>query len=375
MRDLLLGRPVRDVDLVVVGDGTRFARLLAAELGVPARVHERFSTATLDTEGRSIDVATARRESYDRPGALPRVEPSARIEVDLFRRDFTINAMALEIAPGRRLRLHDPFGGRADLAKKQIRILHPRSFEDDPTRAVRAVRYATRLKFSIDPKTRQALRQAARGRFIDSVSGERLRRELALLLSELDREDSVRSLDRFGVARAIDPSLRVGAQTARRLRETERTALRLKMKPDWIAYLLSWVGALKPDAATALADRLRLSGRERRTLLSWPSTLSKLRSPPRFSPSSVAKLDLSAEELLASLAVLPGPARRDILRAIRQGPVELEIAGRDLVKAGLAPGPEVGRALARTLAARRDGMISREEELEFALRSSGKSTP
>src|SRR4029077_13933674 len=109
-------------------------------------------------------------------------------------------------------------------------------------------------------------------------------------------------------------------------------------------------GALKPDAATALADRLRLSGRERRTLLSWPSTLSQLRSPPRFSPSSVAKLDLSAEELLASLAVLPGPARRDILRAIRKSPVELEIAGRDLVKAGLAPGPEVGRALARTLA-------------------------
>ena len=375
MRDLLLGRPVRDVDLVVVGDGPRFARLLAAELGVPIRLHERFATATLDPQGPSIDVATARRESYDRPGALPRVAPSGKIEIDLFRRDFTVNAMALEIAPGRRLRLHDPYGGRADLARRRIAILHPRSFEDDPTRALRAVRYATRLQFSIDPKTRQALREAIRGRFVDSVTGERLRRELALLLSEPHRENSVRSLDRFGIARAIDPSLRVGAQTARRLRQAERTALRLKMKPDWIAYLLSWVGALKPDAARALADRLRLSGRERRTVLSWPSTLSKLRCLPRLSPSSVANLDLSAEELLASLVVLPGPARHDILRAMRHSPVELEIAGRDLVKAGLAPGPEVGRALARTLAARRDGMISRQEELEFALRSSQEPTP
>ena len=188
MRDLLLRRPLIDVDVVVDGNAPAFARRLAQVLGVPARVHERFGTATVPFPGaRQLDVAGARRETYAKPGALPRVEP-APIEEDLGRRDFTINAMALELEPGRRLL--DPFGGKADLERRVVRMLHSDSPIDDPTRAFRAARYANRLDFRVDPGTRAWIAQASRSRAFDAVSGDRLCRELRLLFSEEDRRAS-----------------------------------------------------------------------------------------------------------------------------------------------------------------------------------------
>ena len=148
MRDLLLGRPVVDLDLSVEGDVADFATRLAGTLSAKRKVHARFATATLTLpSGERLDISGARHEHYEWPGALPRVRPGASIEEDLVRRDFTINALALEVAPGRRL--VDPFGGRRDLEAGAIRFLHPGSAIDDPTRAYRAVRYANRLGFRI----------------------------------------------------------------------------------------------------------------------------------------------------------------------------------------------------------------------------------
>ena len=376
VRDLLLGRPVRDVDLVIVGDLPRFARELSRDLGAHARLHRRFDTATiLLSDGRSFDVARARTEVYDRPGALPRVVSADRIEDDLLRRDFTINAMAIEIAPGRSLRLFDLYGGRSDLARRRFDILHPCSFPDDPTRALRAVRYASRLGFTIGPRTRRALRDAIRNRFFESISGERLRREVELVLSEDGRANAVRWIGRLGLAEAIDPALRVDSRVVARIRRAEAMAKRLRIDVSWLAYLLAWTGPMTASAARALAHRLRLAGTARRVVLAWPSSWERLRASRHLTPSGVAELRLTPEERLAALLLLPEAARRRLRRSLQASPVRLSITGADLLRAGWTPGPGIGRALARTLAARRDGMIASEQELDFALGRLEQTTP
>ena len=226
VRDLLLRRPVVDVDLVVEEKGDAFASRVASSLGPHAalKLHRRFGTAVIDLgNGERLDLATARAEDYERPGALPRVRP-APITEDLVRRDFTVNAMALEIALARQPRLIDPSGGRADLDRKLVRLLHPRSAFDDATRAFRAVRYANRLGFAIERKTRRWIREAADSGAADALSGDRLRREVALLFSESGRAAAVRGMVTLGISRTIHPSLKFDAATGRRLRAAERLA-------------------------------------------------------------------------------------------------------------------------------------------------------
>jgi len=185
VRDLLLGRATRDADLLVdvSGDAAALARELGKRLGAKPRRHARFGTATLELpDGVRLDLARPRREAYAHPGALPEVAFPATLAEDLARRDFAIHAMALPLSSRRRL--VDPFGGRKDLAAGRIRVLHDRSFLDDPTRAYRAVRYAARLGFRLERPTARLLREAVASGAVDAVSGDRLRRECMLILSE-----------------------------------------------------------------------------------------------------------------------------------------------------------------------------------------------
>lgn len=370
VRDLLLGRSSVDVDLVVETDAAGFARELARRLGGTLKLHGKFGTAVLETpDGGKLDVATARAEDYDRPGALPRVRPGA-IEDDLARRDFTVNAMALEIARAKTPRFLDPFDGAADLRRRLIRMLHPRSPVDDPTRAIRAVRYANRLEFRIESRTRGWIRAAVREGALDGVSGDRLRREIALLFSERNRADAARAMDALGLAAAVHPGLRFDARAARRLRAAERTAEKEGSRATWLVYLLAWMGETSEAAADAVAGRLSLPGRPARIVRAWPRTERALSAADRESPSKLgAKLEgLSDDEVIAAAAMLPPPARRRLLAARRALPdLQLRIRGKDLVAAGVPPGPAIGRALSATLTARRDGAIRPEEELAFAL--------
>src|SRR5437764_5363389 len=172
VRDLLAGRPPRfDFDLAVVGDGETYARQLAERLGGRVTAHDRFGTATVHYWQHShVDVATSRTESYPAPGALPEVAPARSIEEDLRRRDFTINAIAVVLPGGE---LVDPFRGREHLADELVRVLHERSFEDDPTRLFRAARYEARLRFRMDPKTETLALQAVPQ--VRELSGARVR--------------------------------------------------------------------------------------------------------------------------------------------------------------------------------------------------------
>lgn len=192
VRDLLLGRPFRDLDLAIVGTSGEVAELagrLAARPGWRLEAsHGRFGTATLTAPGGyRVDLAATRTETYARPAALPIVAAGARLEADLGRRDFTIHALARRLeADGSLGPLVDPYGGRRDLADRVLRLLHPGSLADDPTRAFRAVRYAARLGFGLDRGFRAALRRAREEGAFDATSGDRLRRALEEALGEDD---------------------------------------------------------------------------------------------------------------------------------------------------------------------------------------------
>jgi tRNA nucleotidyltransferase (CCA-adding enzyme) len=376
VRDLLLRRPVEDVDLAVEGDAVLFARRLAAELRIRPRLHERFGTATLELPGGSrIDLATTRRESYERAGALPRVRPGP-IEEDLMRRDFTIHAMALEIAPGRRMRLLDPSGGRRDLRSRLLRMLHPESPFDDPTRAFRAARYANRLGFQVETTTRAWIRKAVRARAFDAVSGDRLRREVRLLFSEKNRAGAVAWMGRLHLASTLHPSLRSGAAVAAPLRCVERLAVGMRVRTTWLLYLLIWARPLSARDLEALSRRLDLTGEERRTLLEWRKTRKTLALGLRGRTVWRPVTGVSPDELLAAAALLPGRLdRRRLRRMLSAKPLSLAIQGRDLLAAGVPSGPVIGRALAQTLSARRRHAISRKEELEYALQTARKESP
>ena len=338
VRDVLLGRDVVDVDLVVESDAAGFARELARRLGARLTLHGRFGTAVLQApSGARVDVGNARAETYERPGSLPRVRPGT-IEEDLARRDFALNAMALEIARARAPRLLDPFDGRGDLRRRIIRMLHPRSPLDDPTRSFRAVRYANRLGFEIDARTRRWIRGAVEA--VDAVSGDRIRRELALLLSEKNRAGAARELFRVGVATAVHPALRFDRAASRRLVNAEKLAGEAGLAPGWIVYLLSWMGNVDQSTAEAVTARLNL---------------------PKPTAEDVF--------LAAAAAVPPREGRRLLAEHLAAADVRLSIRGSDLVAAGVAPGPAIGRALSATLAARRDGSIRAEEELSFAMKA------
>jgi tRNA nucleotidyltransferase (CCA-adding enzyme) len=354
VRDLLLRRQIRDVDLVVEGDGLRFARRLARRLSSSVREHARFGTASLQLPGGGgLDVATARTETYRRPGALPEVRPGS-IREDLGRRDFTINAMALCLAPGP-ARLLDPHGGRADLDRGVVRMLHAASPRDDPTRSFRAVLYANRLGFRIEPRTRRWIAEAARDGAVDRISGDRLRRELQRLLSEPGRPAAVSQLASLRLAGSVHPGLASGRGARGRLARAERLAGEAASGASWLAYLLVWCSELTTEEAAELCERLNLPKGEAHALKRWPGLRDRFArnaQPPRGG--------LSADESLAIASTLrPGPGRKGLREAA--------IRGRDLVDAGVPPGPAIGRALAATRSARRLGHIGPGEELAFAL--------
>ncbi len=371
VRDLLLRRPVRDVDLAVEGDAATFAGALAARLGANATVHARFSTATLELpDGRRLDVAGTRRETYPHPGALPAVESGASIEADLARRDFSIHAMAIELAP--RGRLLDPFGGRGDLARRRIRFLHPASPADDPTRALRAVRYAGRLGFRVAPEARRQVAEAIACGAFDAVSGDRLRRELALILSEAERARAPALLRSLGVDRAVAPGLARAARGAagRIARASRRLGSPQGAAAGWLCYLLAWMAHSTPRDVRQVAARLSVAGREGQVLRRWPQTRRRLATGLANLPPSERRrrlAGLSADEVLAAASLLPARDARALLVSFATRPPDLAVSGADLLARGVPPGPSVGRALEATRAAREDGRIDAVGELDFAL--------
>ncbi len=218
VRDLMLGRKTLDVDVVVEGDGIKFARRLERDLGAVAVTYEKFRTASLMfKKDLKIDVATARTELYKSPAALPEVREST-IEKDLYRRDFTMNAMALKlIGPGAGEVL-DLYNGMMDIKSGTVRVLHDRSFIDDPTRIFRAVRYEQRYSFKMDGKTEGLLKHAVKNGYIEKLRGYRLRNELVLILGEEAPGKPLRRMRELGLLEHIHPDIKLSNKALGRMK-------------------------------------------------------------------------------------------------------------------------------------------------------------
>jgi tRNA nucleotidyltransferase (CCA-adding enzyme) len=358
VRDLLLGRPPQfDFDLAVVGDAESFARELAERLGGRVTLHGRFGTAVVHYADRAhVDVATARTETYSAPAALPTVAPASSIEEDLRRRDFTINAMAIELPRGQ---LVDPWNGRGHLEDELVRVLHERSFEDDPTRIFRAARYEARLGFRMDPKTETlaliAVPQVA------LLSGARVREELYAIFAEDEAERALRRLHDLRVDDALGMRFVPITGLLRRLRElNERYTLGL---PPW------HVGLLTVDAPPGKLDELKVQARVARSVDSAHRETPQLREQLRqaTSPSEiVAAIEQTGPDTpLYALALGDDPALRDYFERLRA--VRLDIDGDDLVALGLEESPRVGEVLAELRRRKLNGQLDgRAAELAAA---------
>jgi tRNA nucleotidyltransferase (CCA-adding enzyme) len=389
VRDLLLERENRDLDLVVEGDGVAFAEALAQRVGGRVRVHRAFLTAVVvDAEGFHVDVATARSEQYRAPAALPEVQTSA-LRQDLFRRDFTINTLAIRLGPEPAPELIDYFAGRQDLKEKSLRVLHSLSFIDDPTRVLRAVRLELRLGFRMSPETLHLAHVALAEGVFDQLSGSRLRDELALLLDDPDL--ALRGLERLaelGVLRVLDPCIDLDGVTRERLRNARAAHdwYRLEGIADppaqaWRLLLMALAGDLAAADLDRLAGRLMLAGEDRSLLTGFPGRLASARAALQGddrnrerAPHRVAEAlePLAGEELLLLMAgQMTGDDEavrvwvRRYLTDLRG--LKLGIRGSDLLAAGIPPGPRIGEALRATRRARLDGRIGESDELRHAL--------
>jgi tRNA nucleotidyltransferase (CCA-adding enzyme) len=363
VRDLVLGAPVVDVDLAVEGDGPRTARELAARLGGDVVPHERFGTATVRSGTLAFDIAATRSETYPEPGVLPVVRP-AGLDEDLGRRDFAINAMAAALQGDQLGHLHDPHGGSADLAARVVRVLHDRSFVDDPTRLLRAVRYEVRLDFRMDQPTEELAKESARRGALATVSGPRIRDELLDLLAEHAAPRGVARLVELGLLGTLGGGLDGDAEL---VASAKLGAGETGADPALTA-LAALVGP-EPDAAWV--ESLGLRADERDAVLRAARKAPQLAKTVRDDlPDSVIHALLHCEhpETLA-LTLAHGAPGGPILRYLADlRAVRLEITGDDLVEAGITPSAALGRALEETLRKKLDGELAgREEELRFAL--------
>jgi tRNA nucleotidyltransferase (CCA-adding enzyme) len=337
VRDLLLDAERSDLDVVVEGDPLT----LAAALGDEVRSHERFRTAKVSVDGHTIDLAAARRETYAQPGALPEVEPGKLTE-DLARRDFSINAMAVPLH--RAAELVDPHGGLADLRGRLLRVLHERSFVDDPTRALRAARYAARLGFDLEPGTAALLRAAD----LRTASEDRIEAELLKLAAE--------PLARRGFELLAEWGLVSLAEADAELIETVSALLEREPWRSTVDRSLA-IHAAATGRAPGPAGRLRDLRKSAHELVAA--------SPKR--PSEAVELAAGRSEVELVLArALGAQWLDDYVSDWRH--VDLEISGEDLLAAGVSQGPAIGTGLAAALRAKLDGELSgRDAELALAL--------
>jgi tRNA nucleotidyltransferase (CCA-adding enzyme) len=393
VRDLLLGRPNLDIDLVIEGDAIALAKRLAHDIGGRVRTHARFGTAKWILDGNeSLDFVSARTEFYAHPTALPQVERSS-IKQDLHRRDFTINTLAIRLDSDHRGELLDFYGGERDLGDGVIRVLHSLSFVEDTTRVLRAVRLEQRLGFQIESRTRELISNALG--LLARVSGERIRHELFLLFQEQSPEDGLARMEELGILRQIHPGLRCDGWLQRKFRtlrsvlsqwyeqtwrpsvvEEEHDALHGMPLPANNAhhlYLALFAYRLILPEVDTLCTRLRLVRDDVELLHKVTALKSQIGSLQvgDVCPSEVVHLlaPYSGPDILVTWVATDSEGVREHLSRYWKDyrHVKPVLTGDDLKAMGFAPGPIFGTVLGKLRDARLDGQaLSADQERQIA---------
>ena len=369
VRDVLMGMPVKDLDFVVEGNGPELAQWLASQLGGEVRVHPRFGTSTLVLGRCRVDVVTARRETYPKPAALPQVT-SGTISDDLARRDFSINALALPLAE-KRPEIMDLHSGIDDIHRRVIRILHPNSLVDDPTRIFRAVRYEQRLGFDLEAGTLDCLNSAVAQGHLAALTGDRLRHELEKILDEDHPQQALERSAELGILAEIHPALGREEAVERLMALTSGGAAPGKDGPNDagpLTYVAALAYPLSEIQGEELIRRINAPGawaRVIRDVVSLKDGEDALAGDDLSTSQLAESVDgLCAEAVLAvaRLTEFPLVSERLVLYSERLRYIGPALTGTDLLDMGVPQGPGLGRLLRQLREAKLDGTVSTEDD-------------
>ncbi|MBI4685982.1 MAG: CBS domain-containing protein [Nitrospirae bacterium] len=374
VRDLLRGEENLDIDIVVEGDGISFARSFGEKFNVKIRTHERFGTAKVITDTFQLDVATARTEYYESPASLPTVEMSS-IKKDLYRRDFTINSLAVKLNLKDFGLLIDFFGGQRDLREKTIRVIHNLSFIEDPTRAFRAIRFSERFGFKLSKHTENLIKSSIKLEMFSRLSGARLYEELLLSFSETEPVKTLKRLSEFGLLRVIHPNLLFNNELESTLQAMFETLawfnlLFLEERPDrGVLYLMALLSGIKDEGINAALDRLATPPMVSETIVKGMSKAKEiLNKLPLADPVELYHLlkGIGLETLLFSMASTRDKQKQ---KSISQYLIELRkikpiLKGLDLKRIGIQPGPVYSKILEKLLDEKISGKLKTKEEEE-----------
>ncbi|MDP2643886.1 MAG: CBS domain-containing protein [Desulfobacterales bacterium] len=381
VRDLFLYRTNEDIDLVIEGDGIAFAKKFSQMMGARFHSHEKFGTAVIIfADGFKIDVASARLEYYDFPAALPVVEMSS-IKLDLFRRDFTINTLAIQLNTKNFGLMIDFFGGQKDIKEKTIRVLHNLSFVEDPTRVFRAIRFEQRFNFSIGKLTAGLIANAVRMDFFKRLSGRRVFMELRQILQEENPTGTINRLKDFKLLHVIHPSIEVNEallellDTARKVLSWYDLLFLEESYMKWSVYFMALIRHCDRKTSDEICLRLELAPRHRKIFAQERFNAARClaaleRKPPTANSMIYKKLSAFRTELILYMMAITQHTRikRNISHYFTQlRYIKISLTGKDLKKLGLEPGPVYRQVLDAALDAKLNGHLkSRDDELSFA---------
>jgi tRNA nucleotidyltransferase (CCA-adding enzyme) len=390
VRDLLMRVENFDVDIVVEGDGIRLAEEFEKRFPCRIRTHKKFGTAIiLFSDGLKIDVATARLEVYDSPAALPTVERGS-IKMDLYRRDFTINTLAIQLNPKAFGELIDFFGGMKDIKEKVIRVLHNLSFVEDPTRVFRAIRFEQRLTFQIGKHTQNLMRNAVKTGFMDRLSGGRVLSELILVLHEENPIPALKRMGDFHLFHFLHPHIKFDEEVEALFEQIHHVItwfdlLFLEESYErWVIYFYGLIDFLKEEEIDSLCRRLAMNEKLHKkvvdgkrqadqALLQIFSWIHEDHHPKRSEIYSILH-PLSTEEKLFMMGkTTQTETRRYISLYFTQlKDMKPMLKGADLIQMGIKPGPSIKKTLTHLLKARLDEqVITRQDEMEYLSKVQG----
>ena len=390
VRDLLMRVENFDIDIVVEGDGIRFAETLERLIPCRIRTHKKFGTAIiLFPDGLKVDVATARLEIYDSPAALPTVEIGS-IKMDLYRRDFTINTLAIQLNPKAFGEIIDFFGGMKDLKEKVVRVLHNLSFVEDPTRIFRAIRFEQRLGFQIGKHTQNLMKNSVKMGFLQRLSGGRVLSEVILILKEDNPVYALNRMRDFDLLRFLHPNLKFAGEAVDLFERLHHVIswfdlLFLEERYErWLIFFYGLIDSLKEKEIEEMGARFAMNEKEQKRIIEGKRQADQAllhffswingEYPPKRSEIYAILDPLSVETKLFMMAKTNQMATRRYISLYftQLKDVKPLLRGADLIQIGMKPGPFIKKTLANLLKARLDEQVAtQKDELEFVSKERG----